>query len=182
MASLGVPAYAALLRAVNVGGRSLAMAELRTLFDDLGFGEVSTYLQSGNVVFRSRASDERKLQRTIEKAILERFGIEVPVMLRSHTELTKILRTNPYVRNDDDPTHLLVMFLDAAPKAATAKAVDTNVHAPDVFTISGREIYLHVPNGYGRSKLTNDFFERKLGVRGTGRNWRSVTKLAELTA
>jgi uncharacterized protein (DUF1697 family) len=177
-----MPGYAALLRAVNVGGRSLAMAELRALFDDLGFGEVSTYLQSGNVVFRSRAADERKVQRTIERGIHERFGIEVPVMLRSHAELTKIQKANPYARRDDDPTHLLVMFLDAAPKAAAAKAFDTNMHAPDVFTIAGREIYLHVPNGYGRSKLTNDFFERKLGVRGTARNWRSVTKLAELTA
>src|SRR4051794_39610900 len=145
-----MPVYAALLRAVNVGGRSLAMAELRALCDDLGFTEVSTYLQSGNVVFHASSADERKVQRTLEKGIEERFGIDVPVMLRNHKELAGVLRSNPYAKSDDDPTHLLVMFLDAPPKAAALKAAEPQTHAPDVFTVAGREIYLHVPNGYGR--------------------------------
>jgi uncharacterized protein (DUF1697 family) len=176
-----MPAYAAMLRAVNVGGRSLAMAALRDLCGELGFADVSTYLQSGNVVLRAGSSDERKVQRTLEDGIRERFGFEVPVMVRSHADLAAVLRANPYAKKERDPTHLLVMFLDAPPKAAAVKAVDPQTHAPDVFTVAKREIYLHVPNGYGRSKLTNDFFERKLGVRATGRNWRTVGKLAELT-
>ncbi len=177
-----MPRYAALLRAVNVGGRSLAMAELRALFTELGHAAVQTYLQSGNVVFAAGTRDERRLRRRIEDGIRDRFGLEVPVMLRSHGELVAVLRANPYTAADDDPAHLLVMFLDAAPKAAAVRAVDGALHAPDVFSVAGREIYLHCPNGYGRSKLTNDFFERKLGVRCTGRNLRTVTKLAELTA
>ncbi len=174
--------YAGLLRAVNVGGRSLAMAELRDLVSELGGTDVRTYLQSGNVVFEHRTRDERKLRRTLEAGIEDRFGIAVPVMLRTHDGLTAILHANPYTRADDDPTHLLVMFLDVAPNATAVRGVDGSTHAPDVFTVAGREIYLHCPNGYGRSKLTNDFFERKLGVRATGRNWRTVKNLVEMTA
>jgi uncharacterized protein (DUF1697 family) len=174
--------YAALLRAVNIGGRSLAMAELRVLFGELGFADVQTYVQSGNVVFSSRSRDERKLRRVIEQGIHERFGFDVPVMVRSHEDLDAVLRTNPYRSDDDDPTHLVVMFLDTEPKAAAVRAVDGAIHAPDVFTVVGREVYLHVPNGFGRSKLTNDFFERRLGVRATARNWRTVGKLLDLTS
>jgi uncharacterized protein (DUF1697 family) len=139
-------------------------------------------VQSGNVVFASGSRSERGVRRTLEEGIAERFGLEVPVMMRSHDELTAVLQANPYATTGADPARLLVMFLDAAPKAATARAVDGEQHAPDVFTVAGREVYLYCPNGYGRSKLTNGFFERKLGVRCTGRNWRTVAKLAELTA
>ena len=177
-----MPRYAALLRAANVGGRSLAMAELRTLFADLGFTDVQTYVQSGNAVFTSRSKRASGVRRTIEAGITERFGIDVPVMLRDHGELVAVLQSNPYAATGADPSRLLVMFLDAAPKPETVRTVDGAQHEPDVFTITGREIYLYCPNGYGRSKLTNGFFERKLGVRGTGRNWRTVAKLAELTA
>ncbi|HEY1737183.1 MAG TPA: DUF1697 domain-containing protein [Acidimicrobiia bacterium] len=177
-----MPTYAAFLRAVNVGGRSLAMAELRALCADLGFTDVQTYVQSGNVVLASRSKSERGVQRTIEEGIADRFGLEVPVMLRSHEELVAVLDANPYAATGADPARLLVMFLDAAPKAATARSVDGEQHAPDVFTVVGREIYLYCPNGYGRSKLTNAFFERKLGVRATGRSWRTLGKLAGLTA
>ncbi|HEY3834282.1 MAG TPA: DUF1697 domain-containing protein [Acidimicrobiia bacterium] len=177
-----MPTYAALLRAVNVGGRSLAMAELRALCADLGFTDVQSYVQSGNIVLTSGSRSERGVQRTIEDGIAERFGLDVPVMLRSHGELTGLLKANPYAATGADPARLLVMFLDAAPKPATARGVDGEQHAPDLFTVAGREIYLYCPNGYGRSKLTNSFFERKLGVRCTGRNWRTVGKLVELTA
>src|SRR4051812_27724281 len=102
-----MPTYAAMLRAVNVGGRSLAMAELGDLCGELGFSDVSTYLQSGNVVLRARSADERKVQRTLEAGIRERFGLEVPVMLRSHAELVAVLRANPYARDERDPTRLL---------------------------------------------------------------------------
>jgi uncharacterized protein (DUF1697 family) len=176
-------AYAALLRAVNVGGRhAVAMAALRELFEDLGYTDVATYVQSGNVVFRAPGGGGARLERAIEAGIAERFGFDVTTIVRSHADLVAITRANPYAKLDDDPTHLLVMFLAAAPKTAAVRALDGSVHAPDVFTVDKREIYLHCPNGFGRSKLTNDFFERKLGVRSTARNWRTLDKLVELTS
>ncbi len=177
-----MPVYAAMLRAVNVAGKNkVAMAELRGVFEGLGHTGVTTYVQSGNVVFGARSRDEQRLRRAIEAAIAEHFGIDIVVMLRAADELRAVVRENPFQGDDDDATHLVVMFCDAAPDAATVRGTDGAMHSPDRFAVVGREIYLHCPNGLGRSKLTNDFFERKLGVRTTGRNWRTINKLVELT-
>jgi uncharacterized protein (DUF1697 family) len=152
------------------------MKALSALFEKAGAEDVSTYIQSGNVIFRASPALVKKLPAQLEKAIAARFGCRSPVVLRSHEELARIEKNGPF--SDDDPTRLLVMFLQGDPENAASLAQKP----PDRFVVSGREIYLHCPNGYGRSKLTNDYFDRALGTVSTARNWRTLQRLLERTA
>ncbi|MBM0238547.1 DUF1697 domain-containing protein [Micromonospora sp. ATA32] len=174
--------YAALLRGVNVGTTRIGMADLRRLVADLGHDDVRTYLQSGNVVFDSTSADAGKLARGIEGAIAEELGLTVPVLVRTGAELAKVTGGNPYA-GQDDPTKLLVAFLAAAPARAKVAALAVPGGENVEFTVVGREIYLHFPGGgYGRTRFTNAYLEKKLDVVATTRNWKSVRALAELTA
>ena len=174
--------YAALLRGVNLGSRNrVSMPELRSALEALGLEDVVSYIQSGNVVFRSRTGGAEKLAAAIEETIAERFGIDVAVMLRTSAELARIAAGNPFLRTGADPARLHVIFLGGKPAAKAAAQLDPERSPPDEFRLEGREVYLHTPNGFGRSKLTVDYFERRLGVAGTARNWRTLGKLIELT-
>ncbi|MFI5485607.1 DUF1697 domain-containing protein [Micromonospora echinaurantiaca] len=173
--------YVALLRGVNVGGVKVAMADLRRLVTDLGHADVRTYLQSGNVVFGSDVRDAERLARGIEQAIAGELGLTVPVLVRSGRELAAVAGGNPYAGREDDPTRLLVAFLATAPKPSAVDALAVPGGENVAFTVTGREVYLHFPDGgYGRSKFTNTYLEKQLGVVATTRNWRSVRALAEL--
>ncbi|SCF34147.1 Uncharacterized conserved protein, DUF1697 family [Micromonospora viridifaciens] len=175
--------YAALLRGVNVGAVRIAMADLRRLVSDLGHEEVRTYLQSGNVVFRSRATDTAKLAEGIERALAHELGLTVPVLVRSGAELAAVADGNPYAGRQDDPTRLLVAFLAAAPPTAKVSALTVPGGENVEYAVTGREVFLHYPDGgYGRSKFTNAYLEKKLGVVATTRNWKSVRALRDLTA
>ena len=170
--------YVALLRGINVGRhRRISMADLRRVLENAGLDDVSTYLQSGNVLFMGKGPEAR-LASTLEQAIREELAPGVSVILRSKTELARIASTNPFERHD--PAKLHVTFLDTRPTAARARTLDPELAAPDEFRLRGRELYLHYPKGYGRSKLTNAYFEKQLRVVATTRNWRTVTTLAEL--
>jgi uncharacterized protein (DUF1697 family) len=169
--------FAALLRGVNVGGRGkLPMPELVKAFEALGHTDVRSYIQSGNVVFRSRAADAEKVSAALERAIAEKFGLETRVLLRTHAELESIAAGSPF----DEAVH--VVFLDGKPKAAAVAALDPDRSPGDRFAVAGREIYLSLASGAGRTKLTLDWLERRLGVAGTQRNWNTLLKLVELTA
>jgi uncharacterized protein (DUF1697 family) len=169
--------YVALLRGVNVGGnRKLPMKELAPALAELGLEDVVTYIQSGNVVFRGPAG-KAKVAAQLEQAIDRRFGLDVTVMLRTPAELKKVIAANPYAK---DTANVHVAFLDRKPAAAAVKKLDPDRSPPDEFAVVGSEVYLHFPNGYGRTKLGGDYLERVLGVRATARNWRTVTKLLEL--
>ena len=171
--------YVALLRGINVGGRTkIAMADLRKLFADLGAEDVTTYVQSGNVVFRSGAA-ATALARSIEERIAGELGLRVTVVIRTAAELAKVVAGSPFAA---EPTQLHVVFLAEKPPAARVRALDATRGAPDEFRVVGREVYLHYPSGSGRSKITNAWFEKELGVAGTARNWRTVTALAGLAA
>lgn len=176
--------YVALLRGVNVAGTNkVKMDELRRLFADLGHTEVSTYLQSGNVVFAPAAADaddRTRLATGIEKAIADRMGLTVTVLLRTRSELEKVLAANPYLDRETDPAKLPVTFLAEAPDPSRAAALSSPAGETAVFTLIDHEVYLHCPDGYGRTKLNNAFLERKLGVAATTRNWKSVGALHEL--
>lgn len=173
--------HIALLRGINVGGKNkLPMKDLASLFEDAGCSDVQTYIQSGNVVFSAKAAVTRRLPSAMAQAIEARFGLQVPVILRSATELGAVLRDNPFVQQGADPSTLHVAFLAAAPKAAQVAALDPNRSPPDVFVVRGGEIFLHCPKGMARSKLTNAYFDRKLGTTSTLRNWNTVQKLAAL--
>jgi len=175
--------FVALLRGINVGGRNtIPMSELKALFSSLGLDDVSTYIQSGNVVFRSASGDERDVAAKIEARIAEIFGIDVTVVLRTPEALAKIADGNPFLKRGVDPSKLHVAFLDRPSAADAVARLDPGRSPPDEFSVDGREIYLHLPNGVGRSKLTIDYFERQLGVRATVRNWRTLLKLRELSS
>lgn len=181
-----MPAYAALLRGINVGGHNkVAMADLRALCGELGLGDVTTYIQSGNVVFSSARTDAGVLAGELEGAIAGAFGFGVPVVVRSAADLDAVAASNPFVRRGRDPSVLSVGFLSdlPAPDAVRALRADPLASPPggDEFELVGQEVFLHHPNGYGRSKLTNSYFDRRLGTMMTVRNWRTVVTLGEMT-
>jgi uncharacterized protein (DUF1697 family) len=174
--------FIALLRGINVGGKAMIpMPELKSLFASMGLEDVSTYIQSGNVVFSSPTDDAQALALAIEERIAEAFGLGTTVLLRTPAELAEIASSNPYLRREADLSKLHVVFLNAPPEADAVAELDPARSPPDEFAVQGREIYLHLPNGAGRSKLTIDYFEKRLGVRATARNWKTLTKLLELT-
>ena len=169
-----------LLRGINLGpNKRVPMAELRELFSGAGFEDVRTYVQSGNVVFKSPKS-AAQLVGAIERAISSAFGLDVTVLVRSKQELAKVVAGNPFAGRAAEVTHLHVTFLAAAPAAGRVRDLRAREFAPEELAVHGREVYLHCPNGYGRTKLNNAFLEKQLGVAGTTRNWRTVTTLADL--
>lgn len=173
--------YAALLRGVNVGKNKLAMTDLRSLLTDLGGQDVRTYLQSGNAVFGHATTDLAHLARAIEDG-LAGSGVSSKVLLRTGEQLAGVLAGNPYLSREPDPVKLHVTFLAEAPDAERVEQLQVPAGETAVFHLAGKEVYLHCPDGYGRTKLTNSFFESRLGAVATTRNWRTVTALTELTA
>lgn len=173
--------YACMLRAVNVSGaRRVKMAELRDLCLSLGCTDVETYLQSGNVILGSKKA-QSKLGPSIKEAIGRRFGHDdVDVLVWTADELGALIEANPFLGRGCDPAKLHVTFLDADPKPAAVQAIAEDGYLPDEYAIGQRAVYVHCPDGYGRTKLNNAFFEKKLGVRGTTRNWQTVNNLREL--
>jgi uncharacterized protein (DUF1697 family) len=177
-----MPSYVALLRGINVGAHNrISMPDLRELVTATGAEDVRTYVQSGNVVFRS-SSKPAAAGKAIEAAIKKEVGLDVAVMVRTGKELAKVLEGNPFP-DQSDHKRLLVMFLGGKPKAASIKQLaEATATASEEFEVVGHEVYMHYPDGYGRSKLGGMFVEKKLGVPGTARNWRSVTTLAEMAS
>jgi uncharacterized protein (DUF1697 family) len=174
--------FIALLRGINVGGRrQVPMERLRALHDRLGHTNVVTYIQSGNVVFDAGADDQVELAESIEAAIVTEFGFEVPVMIRSAADLKAITAASPYTSADFDLARVAVAFLDRTPSREEQGRIDIETVRPEEFTIIGREVHLHCPDGFGRAKLTNSFLESRLGVVATTRNWKTVGKLRELS-
>jgi uncharacterized protein (DUF1697 family) len=172
----------ALLRGINLGARKrVAMADLRSIVEELGGREVQTYVQSGNVVFRSPAAAS-KLEQHLARAIRRRLALEIGVLVRTGAELAEVVARNPFVESSAGPKALHVTFLASVPDANRVRRLVEDDFAPDALDVEGREVYLLCPNGYGRSKLTNAFLERRLGVGATTRNWKTVTTLAELAS
>jgi uncharacterized protein (DUF1697 family) len=171
--------YVCMLRAVNVGGTTIKMERLRELFVGLGYSSVSTYIQSGNVIFTTpgRPAD---VGAAIEQRITEELGISVNAVLRSGPQLAQVVSVNPFIPLGADTAKLHVTFLAGRPPTGATDIELPNV-APDDFRIIGEEVYLHCPGGYGTTKLTNAFWERRLRIGATTRNWRTVTKLLELS-
>ena len=170
--------YVALLRGINVGGSNkVPMADLRVMFAANGFADAQTYIQSGNVVFSATAT-EAALVHTLEDAVAKTFSLQIPVLVRSKAQLAAVLAADPFAEAVSTMAH--VAFLSAKPPAKAIAGLDPDRSPPDVFMVAGREVYLHYPNGSGRSKLTGDYLERVLGVRVTVRNRNTVFKLLSL--
>ena len=175
-----MPAYVALLRGINVGGdRMIKMADLREIFIASDADDVETYIQSGNVVFTHAARSERMLAAELEKRIAKAAGFPVPVVLRTAGQLTRVIEDSPFPNADAE--HLHVAFLTARPPA-NAPTIDALAFAPERYALVGRELYLYLPDGMGRSKLAAAVLARPkaIGAGGTARNWRTVMQLHEL--
>jgi uncharacterized protein (DUF1697 family) len=170
--------WVALLRAINVGGkRKVPMDRLRQVVAGLGHDRVSTYIQSGNVLFRSASVDRAAL----EGALAEAFGFAIPVVVRTRGEVDALLGADPFPEVVDD-TRIGVALLADQPAVEAIASLDADRSPPDVFRVIGREVWMHCPNGFGQSKLTNEWFERRLGTVATSRNRRTMKILAQLLA
>jgi uncharacterized protein (DUF1697 family) len=174
--------HIALLRGINVGGHNLiAMSDLRQLFADLGFPGAKSLLQSGNVVFQSPQAADADVERRLEKETAERLGVAADFIVRSANEWQKIVARNPFPEQaKKDPSHLLVMFLKSAPPAKNLDSLQSAIQGPEIIRGDGKQLYIVYPAGIGQSKLTAGLIERKLGIRGTARNWNTVLKLGAL--
>jgi len=171
----------ALLRGVNVGGKNLLpMKHLTSLFEDAGCASVRTYIQSGNVIFNASPANAERLPGRIGKAIADGFGYRTPVVLRRAEELGDTIRNNPFLLAGASENFLHVMFLASQPDAAAIASLDPDRSPPDRFVVRGKDIYLQCPNGVGSTRLSNAWFDSRLGTVSTGRNWRTVLKLFEL--
>ncbi len=172
-----MPRQVALLRGVNVGPTTkVGMAPLREVFARLGFTEVKTYVNSGNVVFDGRKASVAK----VEAAIAEELGWEVPVVLRTQDELRAVVEANPLGEVATNAARYLVLFADGDVDPAKAADLDPEAYAPEAFALADREVHLWLPDGLPKSRLGKVMSEKRFGVRLTGRNWRTVGKLAEL--
>lgn len=172
-----MPRQVALLRGVNVGPTTrVGMAPLREVFAELGFTDIKTYVNSGNVVFSGRKASLPK----VEQAIAAMCGWEVPVVLRTQDELAAVLATNPLGEIATNASRYLALFGDADVDASKAADLDPDALAPEAFAIHGREAYLWLPNGVQSSPLAKAMTEKRFGIRLTGRNWRTIEKLAAL--
>jgi len=170
-----MPVYIALLRGINVGGHKIVkMAELKTLCESLGLRDVRTHLQSGNVVFRAKRSDQARLAKKLESAL----SVESKVIVRSADEVRKAIEANPMLADAErEPSHFIVVFLSGQPSTAAMKSLRDAYPGPEPMQLHGSELYIHYGEGMARSKLTNVLIERKLGITGTARNWNTVTRL-----
>lgn len=175
--------YIALLRGINVSGqKKIKMAELRVQLAEIGLVDLSTYIQSGNLIFKFKEKDTAKIARLIEKKIKKDYGFEVPVIVKTKSSFEQILKDNPFIKENTDVEEkaLYVSILDALPSNENIDTIEADKYQPDQFVIDEEHIYIYCPNGYGRTKLTNSFFERKLKLKATTRNWRTMNKLVAL--
>jgi uncharacterized protein (DUF1697 family) len=171
--------YVSLLRGINVGGHNLIpMARLRAIYESAGCEDVTTYLQSGNVVYRRTLAPGR-VAAEVEAAINAEFGFDIRILGRTHAALQRIVAADPFP--DAEPARRLVLFLESAPAPAVAKELGRVTSGRDEAILIGKEFHLDCPDGLGTTKLIGLLSDRRLGVAATGRNWRTVTRLFELS-
>lgn len=173
-------AFVALFSGINVGGnRIVRMAELRTFFEELGFADVATYIQSGNVVFKAEADDTGPLTERIEAAFPKRWGFRSRIMVRDLGWLEALVANNPYPEVAVDPTKLHASALEREPTADEIVQLAERCTGPERFEVEGDVLYLHAPDGLGKSKFA-EILPRTLKVPGTMRNWRTVLTLLDM--
>jgi uncharacterized protein (DUF1697 family) len=177
-----MPVIICMLRGVNVGGHNLIkMDALKALCVSLKLKDPQTYVQSGNVIFRTEEKDATKLARRLQDALEKKFGFRPGVMLRTASELRDVITRNPFAgRNGIEPGKLLVNFLVDDPGKDARKQAQAIKTDPEELHIIGREVFIYFPDGQGRSRLPWAKIERALGTSATGRNWNSVTKMLEI--
>jgi uncharacterized protein (DUF1697 family) len=176
--------YISLLRGINVSGKNMIkMPDLLKVLEKEGFSSVSTYIQSGNIIFDYQESPCNSIVHLIEEVILRNFGLTVPVQVLTVEDFTEVVSSNPFLkRSGINIEKLHTTFLAEKPSKLNVEKLLTYSFLPDEIVISGKAVYLYLPNGYGRTKFNNTFIENKLATEATTRNWRTCVKLMELCA
>jgi uncharacterized protein (DUF1697 family) len=179
---LKMTAFVSLFRGINVGGhQAIGMDDLKDLYEALGFKEVATYIQSGNVVFTSDDADLARLRRHIEDGFEKKFGFHVEVIVRTSAELRVIIDKNPFQsQQSKESKWVVVMFLAAHPDDTAQEDLLKTYVGPEEIFITGKEMYIYYPNGIGRSKLSHSLIEKKLKTLGTARNWNTILQLQKM--
>jgi uncharacterized protein (DUF1697 family) len=174
--------YIAILRGINVGGkRMIKMDALKQLFASFGFSNIETYIQSGNVFFQCKKTSEEKLAATIAKEIENVFAFDVPTIVKNVDDLKQIITNNPFTKDKKKQTEFFhVTFLATTPTKENLDSIAKLTFGDDDFAIIDKAVYLHCPNSYSNSKLTNGFFENKLKVIATTRNWKTCNELVNI--
>ncbi len=178
-----MPAFVALFRAINLGSHNkVKMDALKALHEAISLRKVAAYLQTGNIVFESDASDPSQLAGQIAKEFEAKLGFKTEVIVRSLADLKEIVRQNPFLNQPERETKwIVVMFLAGRPESQAKQALFEAYSGPEELFITDQDLFIYYHEGIGRSKLSNVFIERKLKVQGTGRNWNTVAKLLEMT-
>jgi len=164
------------------GHNKIKMTDLATLYRKLGLKDAETFIQSGNVIFNNRGNQPViELASGIEQAIRKKFSYNIPALIRTEEELKSVIDANPFINEDNyNPERLAVIFLYQIPDGTQVEKVKNIDYPPDKFRIIGREIFIYCPDGFGRTKLYTNFFENKMKVTGTARNWRTINTIYEL--
>ncbi len=175
-----MPEYVAFLRGINVGGRhKLPMRQLASIFSEAGCTHVATYLQSGNVMFDAAREIAEGIQATITRTIDQELGFRVPMIVRSVEQMANVVAMNPWIAEGVTENMLHVYFLQARPEPGQVLALDPARSPGDAFLVREQEVYLKLPDGMARTKLTNAYFDARLKTISTGRNWRTVTAIRD---
>jgi len=172
--------YIALLRGINVSGqKKIKMDDLRRYLEELDFQDIQTYIQSGNIIFRHKKIPHVNLEELIKDKIREKYNFEVPVLIKTPEEVASILKNIPF--ENIDYSKLYFTLLNEIPQSTLIDKLKGLNFPPEEFVIHNTSIYFYAPNGYGRAKMNNNFFESKLKVKATTRNWKTMNKLLEIT-
>lgn len=177
-----MPKYIAILRGINVGGRrKILMVDLKKLFVNLGFTNIQTYIQSGNVIFETHIKEDNIwLSDKIEQAISKTYGFEVSVIIRTVNEIEQAILNNPFLKNKAEVEGLFLTFLKSTPSAEKLENIKSFDFSPDKFEIVGKDVFGICFGKYHKTKISNQFFESKLKVSATTRNWKTVNKLFDI--
>ena len=172
--------YILFLRGINVSGKNMiSMKELKSYFEGIGFEDVVTYIQSGNIVFNFQETSHENLKTQIESLILQKFGLQIVAFITQKTALESILENQPF-KNIEDTKQIYFTFLERELTKEETQKLTSNQALPDEYVVSQDVIYINCINGYGKTKLTNTFFEQKLKISATTRNWNTLVKMIEL--
>ena len=173
--------FISLIRGINVGGhKKIKMAELREHYADLGFQNIRSYIQTGNLLFETKKTDKAEIIKMIEEKIVAVYGFEAKVILRTLEEYDQALANNPFLEKQEDLKKLIVMFAgDPIPEDWREK-LPTYPNSTDEIAVIGSEVYLHCPDGYRDTKYGNSVIEKKLKIHATARNWRSAMKIRDI--
>lgn len=174
--------YISVLRGINVSGhRVIKMDALKKSYAELGFTNILTYIQSGNVIFQFKKSEHLKIENMIKNKISDEYGFDVPVIVKDARDLKNVIKNNSFLNNKNvDLSKLHVTFLSAIPAKSEVKRIKEIDFSPEEFIICDDILYLYCPGGYGNTKLNNNFFENKLKVKATNRNWKTVNELCKI--